>query len=138
MTLKLENVGSCAARCHCTRQFGVSGAAKASYENSFASQRTTKNSFYCWTKHDTALSSKRVEHIFAQLKKFKILGSTYRNFRKKNFISASTSLLVFISCGSLKSVPLLRHSSLLCLLHIFARNLIEKKDFIKKFLYLKN
>ena len=35
--------------------------------------------------HNTALSSKRVlvEHVFAQLKKFKILGSTYRNFRKK-------------------------------------------------------
>ena len=35
--------------------------------------------------HNRALSSKRVrvEHVFAQLKKFKILGSTYRNFRKK-------------------------------------------------------
>lgn len=35
--------------------------------------------------HNTSLSSKRilVEHVFAQLKKFKILGSTYRNFRKK-------------------------------------------------------
>ena len=35
--------------------------------------------------HNTALSSKRVaiEHVFAQLKKFKILGSVYRNFRKK-------------------------------------------------------
>ena len=35
--------------------------------------------------HNTSLSSKRilVEHVFAQLKKFKILDSTYRNFRKK-------------------------------------------------------
>ena len=35
--------------------------------------------------HNTSLSSKRilVEHALAQLKKFKILGSTYRNFRKK-------------------------------------------------------
>ena len=35
--------------------------------------------------HNTSLSSKRifVEHVFAELKKFKILGSTYRNFRKK-------------------------------------------------------
>ena len=35
--------------------------------------------------HHRELSSKRVsvEHVFAQLKKFKILGSTYRNFRKK-------------------------------------------------------
>ena len=35
--------------------------------------------------HNRALSSKRVfvEHVFAQLKKFKILGSTYRNSRKK-------------------------------------------------------
>ena len=35
--------------------------------------------------HNRALSSKRVsvEHVFAHLKKFKILGSTYRNFRKK-------------------------------------------------------
>lgn len=35
--------------------------------------------------HNTSLSSKRilVEHVFAQLKKFKILCSTYRNFRKK-------------------------------------------------------
>ena len=35
--------------------------------------------------HNRALSSKRVsvEHVFAQLKKFKILGSIYRNFRKK-------------------------------------------------------
>lgn len=35
--------------------------------------------------HNKALSSKRVsvEHVFAQLKKFKILGSIYRNFQKK-------------------------------------------------------
>lgn len=35
--------------------------------------------------HNTAFSSKRVsiEHVFSQLKKFKILGSVYRNFRKK-------------------------------------------------------
>ncbi|MCR5224648.1 MAG: hypothetical protein K6C34_01035 [Alphaproteobacteria bacterium] len=35
--------------------------------------------------HNTSLSSKRilVKHVFAQLKKFKILGSKYRNFRKK-------------------------------------------------------
>ena len=35
--------------------------------------------------HNRELSSKRVivEHVFAQLKKFKILGSTYRNFRTK-------------------------------------------------------
>ena len=35
--------------------------------------------------HNTLLSSKRVvvEHTFAQLKKFKILGSVYRNFQKK-------------------------------------------------------
>lgn len=35
--------------------------------------------------HNSALSSKRVvvEHVFAQLKKFKILGSVYRNFQKK-------------------------------------------------------
>ena len=35
--------------------------------------------------HNRALSSKRVrvEHVFAQLKKFKILGSVYRNSRKK-------------------------------------------------------
>ena len=35
--------------------------------------------------HNSALSSKRVviEHTFAQLKKFKILGSVYRNFQKK-------------------------------------------------------
>lgn len=35
--------------------------------------------------HNRALSLKRVsvEHVFAQLKKFKNLGSTYRKFRKK-------------------------------------------------------
>ena len=35
--------------------------------------------------HNRALASKRVliEHVFAQLKKFKILSSTYRNFQKK-------------------------------------------------------
>ena len=44
--------------------------------------------------HNRALSSKRVsvEHVFAQLKKFKILGSTYRNFRK-NYIFDSIDLL---------------------------------------------
>lgn len=36
-------------------------------------------------KHNRELSSKRVkiEHVFAHLKKFKILGSVYRNFQKK-------------------------------------------------------
>ena len=35
--------------------------------------------------HNTAIASRRiiVEHVFAQLKKFKILGSVYRNFKKK-------------------------------------------------------
>ena len=35
--------------------------------------------------HNHALTSKRVsvEHVFSHLKKFKILGSIYRNFRKK-------------------------------------------------------
>ena len=35
--------------------------------------------------HNRALSSKRVrvEHVFSQLKKFRILSSVYRNFRKK-------------------------------------------------------
>lgn len=35
--------------------------------------------------HNQGLASKRVvvEHVFAHLKKFKIIGSTYRNFRKK-------------------------------------------------------
>ena len=35
--------------------------------------------------HNRALASKRivVEHVFAHIKKFKILGSTYRNFQKK-------------------------------------------------------
>ena len=37
---------------------------------------------------NTSLSSKRilVKHVFAQLKKFKILGSKLQKFQKKNFI----------------------------------------------------
>ena len=36
-------------------------------------------------EHNNAFASKRVsvEHVFSQLKKFKILGSIYRNFHKK-------------------------------------------------------
>ena len=51
--------------------------------------------------HNTALFSKRVtiEHVFAQLKKFKILGSVYRNFRK-NSISDSISSPESIICDS--------------------------------------
>ena len=49
-------------------------------------KRKMKSKFSAEQKtHNRALSSKRVsiEHVFAQLKKFKILGSVYRNFRKK-------------------------------------------------------
>ena len=39
-------------------------------------------------EHNHALASKRVsvEHVFSQLKKFKILGSIYRNFCKKPYL----------------------------------------------------
>lgn len=54
---------------------------------------------------NTSLSSKRilVEHVFAQLKKFKILGATYRNFRKKLHLRSSQESII---CGSLNLLPL--------------------------------